>query len=70
VPGTGVDVSHHDLGFSGVSQQRDTAGLFDFVDDPVVVANRLQGDRSFFRESGKELEDRARLVIDAGLFHG
>jgi hypothetical protein len=70
VPGTGVDVAHDHLGLGGVSQEGEASGLFDFVDDPVVITDGLQGDRGSFRESGKELEDRARLVIDAGLIHG
>ena len=38
-----VDVAHHDLGLGGVSQERDAAGVFDLVDDPVPVADGLKG---------------------------
>jgi hypothetical protein len=52
-----------------MSQQWDAPGLLDFIDDPVVIADRFKGDRSSIRESGKELEDRSGFVIDPGLLN-
>ena len=65
-----VHIAHDDLGFSGVGQKWNTSGLFDFVDNPIVVADGFKGDRSSFREIGKELKNCTGLVIDPRLFSG
>jgi hypothetical protein len=67
VPGTGVDVAHHDLGLGGVSQERDAAGSFDLVHDPVPIANSLQGNGCRIWELGKKVSNGARHVADADL---
>jgi hypothetical protein len=59
-----VDVAHHDLGFSSVGQKRNAAGFFDLVDDPVPVADGLEGDGRAFGELGEEGLDFARGVTD------
>ena len=59
-----VDIAHHDLGLGGMSQERDAAGCFDLVDDPVPVADGFEGDRGTFRELGEEGPDFARGVTD------
>ncbi len=64
-----MDVAHHDLGFGSVSQERNTTGFFDLIDDPVVVADRLQGDGCAFRELGEEGADGTRDVIDPSALH-
>lgn len=63
-----VDIAHDDLGFGGMSQKWNTPGLFDLVDDPVVVADGFEGDRCSCWESGKEFLDGTSLVIDPRLF--
>ena len=60
-----VDVAHHGLGPGGVGQQGQAAGLFDLVDDPIPVADSLQGDRSAGRELGEEGPDGTGLVVNA-----
>jgi hypothetical protein len=67
VPGTGVDVANHDLGLGGVRQERQAAGGFDLVGDPVPVPDALQGNGSTFGQAFKEGLDGARLMIDSGL---
>jgi len=65
-----VDITHDDLGFGGVGQKWNTSGLFDLVDDPVVVADGFKSDRCSFREIGEEFFDGTGLVIDPHLFSG
>ena len=49
-----VNVAHHEFGSSGVDQLRKHAGRFDFVDDPVPVADGFHSDgRSGFPLSEK-----------------
>ena len=69
-PGTGVDIAHDDLGLGSVSQKWNASGLFDLIDDPIVVADGFKRDVSSFRETGKELQNGAGLVIDPCLFNG
>lgn len=64
-----MDVGHHFLGEVGVCEQRDAAGSFDLVDDPVPVADSFQSDGSVFRELGEEGLNSAGIVIDANTFH-
>jgi hypothetical protein len=64
VPGTGVDVAHHDLGLGGVGQERQATCSLDLVGDPVPVADGLQGNRSTFRHIFQEGLDGARLMVD------
>ena len=65
-----VDVAHEYLGLRGMGQLWDTASLFNLVDDPVVVADCFECDRSPFWEVGKEFLDGVVLVVDAHLFNG
>jgi hypothetical protein len=67
VPGTGVDVAHHDLGLGGVRQERQATRSFDLIGNPVPVAHALQGDRGAFGQALQEYLDGAGLVIEAGL---
>src|SRR3989304_6810230 len=64
VPGTGVDVAHHELRLGGVGQVRHTTSALDFVDDPVPVPHRFHGDRGSGGELGEEGLDRTWLVVD------
>jgi hypothetical protein len=41
-----VDQSHHQLRLSGMDQQRQRPGLFDFLDDPVLVPDQARYGRS------------------------
>jgi len=59
-----VDVAHHGLGLGGVGQQGQAASLLDLIDDPIPVADGLQGDRGAGREPGKEGPDGAGFVVD------
>jgi hypothetical protein len=61
-----VDVAHHGLGLGGVGKQGEAASLFDLIDDPIPVADGLQGDRGAGRELGEEGPDGAGFVVDAG----
>jgi hypothetical protein len=45
---------HHDLGLGGVSQERNTCGGFNLIDDPVPVADGLKGDGRALGELGEE----------------
>jgi hypothetical protein len=67
VPGTGVDVTHHDLGFGGVGQERQAAGGFDLIGDPIPVPHALEGDRRAFGEVLQKSLDGAGPVINPGL---
>ena len=61
-----VDVAHHGLGLGGVGQQGQAASLLDLIDDPIPVADGLQGDRGARREPGEETPDGARSVVHPG----
>lgn len=52
-----IDVTHDDLGFGCVSQERDAPGLFELVGDPAIVTDGFEGHRSSFWEFGKESFD-------------
>src|SRR3989304_5085446 len=64
VPGTGVDVAHHELRLGGVGQVRHTTSALDFVDDPVPVPHRFHGDRGSGGELGEGGTDRTWAVGD------
>ena len=49
---------------------RNTTSLFNFIDDPIIVADSFESDGSSFREIGKELLDGAGLMIDPGALNG
>jgi len=53
-----------------VSQERNAPGIFDLVDDPVVVADGFRSDRGSFGIVRKERFDGAGLVIAPGLING
>jgi hypothetical protein len=44
--------------------------LFDLIDDPIPVADGLQGDRGTGRKLGEEGPDGPGLVVDAGALDG
>jgi hypothetical protein len=46
-----------------VGQERQTAGGFNLVSDPIPVPYTLQGDRSAAREGLQESLDGARLML-------
>lgn len=62
-----VDVSHHDFRLGGVSQERDAAGGFDLIHDPVPVADGLKGHWSAFWELLEEGANGTGDVSDPGL---
>jgi hypothetical protein len=64
-----VDVPHSLLGHLSVRQVRNAACLFDLIDDPVPIADGLQGDRGSLWEPRQEGPDGAWLVIDPGPLH-
>jgi len=59
-----VDVAHHNLGFNGVRQAGEATGLFDFIGDPIPVADGFEGNGGSLRELGTELADRASSMLD------
>jgi len=63
-----MDIAHHDFGFAGMGQEGHTLGGLDLVDDPIPVADALEGDGSSGRELGEERADRPRLMVDSHLF--
>jgi hypothetical protein len=50
-----------------VGEERQAAGGFDLVGDPIPVADGLQGHGSAFRKPFEERLDGARFMIDPGL---
>jgi hypothetical protein len=50
-----------------VCEERQAAGRFDLIGDPVPVTDALQGDRSTFREVLQQGLDGAGLIINTGL---
>ena len=65
-----VNVPHHLLGHLGVSQERDTSGLLDLIDDPVPVADGFQGNWCFLWEPGEKGTDGPGLMVDASPLDG
>jgi hypothetical protein len=64
-----VDVVHHRLGLSSVSEQGQAARLFNLVLDPIPGAHRSQGHGALSRELGEEGPDRPALVVHTGALH-
>ena len=58
-----MDITHHRLGFGGVGQQGQAARLFDLVDDPIPIADGLQGDRGSRWQLGEEIPDGPPRVV-------
>jgi len=52
-----------------VSQEWNAPSLFDFINDPVVVADGFEGDGGSFRELGEKVLDSVGMVIDSGLLN-
>jgi len=64
VPGTGVDIPHHQLGFGGVGVEWDAAGSLDLIGDPVPVADALECNGGSFGELSEEAMYSSGLVVD------
>jgi hypothetical protein len=45
-------------------QTGEATGFFDFIGDPIPVADGFQGDRGSWRELGTELTDCAASMLD------
>ena len=65
-----IDIAHHDFGFDGMRQTGEATGRFDFVGDPIPVADGFQGDGSSWRELGTELADCASSMLDPAFGDG
>lgn len=65
-----VDVAHHELCLGGMGQAWEATGLFDFVGDPIPVADSFEGDRSARRELREEFLQGSPIVLDSPFGNG
>jgi hypothetical protein len=48
-----------------MGQAWEASGLFDFVGDPIPIADGFEGDGSTWRELGTEISNSSSIVLDS-----